>query len=542
MAGRLPDNLPPFPPIILQPKQLHMLAMCEQTGLNVPTILGYGGARGGAKSGFVRRAALSLLWKYENTTAYIIQRTSGDLYDNHISKLQIEFPSLQRYWRAQHNEYRFQKGRRLSFRYADTEDDVIQLSRGPEPTWEFIDQAEQFTERELRALRTGVRNPNVAPGLAKSILTFNPGGVGTAYLRRIFHTREYQDNERPDDYAFVKAVGWDNYEWFKPLGIQPEAFCDMSDDERFQIFISRRSYGQNLWSLPESERLGQLYGSFDRFEGQYYADVWEEKSLVISPDLMQQIMRPWWRRWLSTDWGFSHYACTLWWCAGALSPAEARQYLGVEMRTTLRVILLYRQLVTNDTAEPDLARAIVAMTPAAEKREMRHHWIGHDAFAKRGSSNTIAEQMDPIFAHGGVPQLNRADIDRMGGWRLLYNAMKSTRKARAAVGPYSDPLTDPPCLLISSACPEVCSSLPMLICDPKNPQDVKKMPGQVADDVGDCARYGLKTYLGVADKPFEVERAEVYEQHQDATKRAMAMLAFDAERERGNYISRIPRG
>jgi hypothetical protein len=542
VAGRLPANLPPLPPIILQPKQAQMVRMCEATGLDVPTVLGYGGARGGAKSGFIRRAAIWLLWQHPQTTAYIIQRTSKDLYDGHICKLQIEFPSLAQYWSAQHNEYKFQDGRRLAFRYADTEADVIQLSRGPEPTWEFIDQAEQFTEREIRAMRTGVRNPAAAPGLAKQVLTFNPGGVGTAYLRRIFHTREYQDNERAGDYEFLKAVGWDNYEWFKPLGVQPEAFCSMSDDDRFQLFITSTSYGQNLWALPESERLGQLYGSFDRFEGQYYADVWEEKSLVISPEKVRAMMRPWWKRWLSTDWGFSHYACTLWWTSGLLSPSEAREYLGVEIRGTLRVVLIYRQLVCNDTTEPDLARAVVAMTPEDERREMRYHWIGHDAFDKRGSSNTIAEQMDPVFLAGGLPRLNRADIDRMGGWRLLYNAFRSTRKLRAAEGWYTDVTEEPPCLLISAECPEVVSAFPMLICNPKNPQDVKKMDGQVSDDVADCARYGLKTYLGVADKPLEVERQEVFERHQDPQERAMTMLAWDAENERGNYISRTPRG
>jgi len=108
--------------------------------------------------------------------------------------------------------------------------------------------------------------------------------------------------------------------------------------------------------------------------------VWEEKSLVISPEKVRAMMRPWWKRWLSTDWGFSHYACTLWWTAGLLSPSEAREYLGVEIRGTLRVVLIYRQLVCNDTTEPDLARAVVAMTPEDERREMRYHWIGHDAF------------------------------------------------------------------------------------------------------------------------------------------------------------------
>src|ERR1017187_7365760 len=164
---RIPSSLPILPDIIWQPKQDQMAALCEATGLDVPTTIGFGGARGGAKSGFVRRMALQLVWAHENTTAYIIQRTSKDLYDGHLSKLAIEFPGLAPYWSAQHNEYKLPGGRRLAFRYADTPNDVIQLSRGPEPTWEFIDQAEQFSEQELVALKIGIRNPNAPAGMCK---------------------------------------------------------------------------------------------------------------------------------------------------------------------------------------------------------------------------------------------------------------------------------------------------------------------------------------------------------------------------------------
>jgi hypothetical protein len=59
------------------------------------------------------------------------------------------------------------------------------------------------------------RAPGVAPGHCKRIYTFNPGGIGTNYLRRIFHLRDYHENETAADFLFIQAYGWDNYEWFR---------------------------------------------------------------------------------------------------------------------------------------------------------------------------------------------------------------------------------------------------------------------------------------------------------------------------------------
>jgi hypothetical protein len=221
-------------------------------------------------------------------------------------------------------------------------------------------------------------------------------------------------------------------------------------------------------------------------------------------------------------------------------------YFGVEAASTVRVVIAYRELVCNDVPEPDLARMVLTMTPSDERREIRDHWIGHDAFSKRGSANTIAEQMDPIYAAGGLPRLAMADIDRMGGWRLLYNAWKASRTMRGwqarNSGPYAESAGEPPCLFVSAACPEIISAVPMLICDNKNPQDVLKMPGQVSDDVADCIRYGLKSYLSAEPKaPAEVTRMETYQAYQDPTQRAMAMLRLSAQRDSDRYIRRARR-
>jgi hypothetical protein len=83
--------------------------------------------------------------------------------------------------------------------------------------------------------------------------------------------------------------------------------------------------GKKLAALPQSQRIGELMGSFEKFAGQYYAEVWEESAIVLPPDLVMRIVQPWWKRWLATDWGFSHWAPTGWFTSGLLSPDEVRK-------------------------------------------------------------------------------------------------------------------------------------------------------------------------------------------------------------------------
>ena len=69
--------------------------------------------------------------------------------------------------------------------------------------------------------------------------------------------------------------------------------------------------------------------------------------------------------------------------------------------------------------------------------------------------------------------------------------------------------------LISSECPELIESLPMLMRDPKDLDVVLKTDkgqAKLEQDVSEAARYGLKSMLRSTPKPFEVETREKVEQ------------------------------
>src|ERR1035441_2769691 len=109
--------------IRLQPKQLQLLELCESSAAR---ILGYGGSRGGGKSGAARRIMALRRLKYPGTTGLIFRRVFDDLNKNHIVKFLKEFPQFYQYYRASDHEVIFPsvKGRapsRLVFAYAETE-------------------------------------------------------------------------------------------------------------------------------------------------------------------------------------------------------------------------------------------------------------------------------------------------------------------------------------------------------------------------------------------------------------------------------------
>lgn len=543
----------------LQPKQKQLLHAIMATGPDVQTVLGYGGSRGAAKSGGVRRIALLLAAQQSGLIIWIVRRIWDDLNKDHVKPLFQECPELEQFYRATDHELRLPANgggtSSIFFIHSGDSGRSKRKARGPQAHFIFIEQAEEFSQEEIEQYDGSNRAPGVPPGFCKKILTFNPGGIGTNYLRRVMWKREFRENESPDNFAFIQGFGWDNYEWFRALNKWTfEEFYALSDEERFDIFIHQTDFGRKLNSLPPAQRIGELMGSFENFSGQYYADVWEQSTIVLPADIVARIIKPWWRRWIATDWGFSHYAATGWLASGYVSVEEAGDFFGVRVEAPIRTLILYRELVCCDLPEPDLARLIVSQTPEAEKREIRYHFIGQDAWAKRGSANTVVEQMEPILLQGGLQRLDKADWDRPGGWRLIYNAFASARRLRKSADAFSEDQADVPALFISQACPEVCQAIPMLISDydpitrPQgNVQDVRKMPGQVTDDVADMLRYGLKSYLAAEPgRPIEVERSELASRYQPTaegnTAKMLAMLKFNADQERGQVLRRQLRG
>ena len=168
--------------------------------------IGYGGARGGGKTWSVRMKAMLLASRYAGIKILIVRRSFQELRDNHILPLQIELRDIAR-WKEQEKRFIFPNGSYIRFGYCSAERDVLQY-QGQEFDIIFIDEATQLTEFQFQTFKGCLRGANDFP--KRMYLTCNPGGVGHAWVKRLFVDRQYRGDERADDYEFIQAKVTDN--------------------------------------------------------------------------------------------------------------------------------------------------------------------------------------------------------------------------------------------------------------------------------------------------------------------------------------------
>lgn len=87
--------------ILFQPKQGAFDDLLEHS---LASWLGYGGSRGGAKSGGSRRSMVRRRLLYLGTAGQIIRRVWEDVQLNHVEKFFEEFPALLPYYRVAEHE------------------------------------------------------------------------------------------------------------------------------------------------------------------------------------------------------------------------------------------------------------------------------------------------------------------------------------------------------------------------------------------------------------------------------------------------------
>lgn len=263
--------------------------------------VGYGGARGGGKSWAVRHKAALMCFKYPGIRVGIFRRTHPELKANHIDPLIKELGQCARYIQSE-REFRVLGGSTIKLIYADCERDMLKF-QGLEFDILFIDEATQIIEAWYDMLMACVRGVNSFP--KRIYITCNPGGVGHAWVKRLFITRQYKEKENPEDYAFIQALPSDNK----------------------ALIRSSPEYIAQLESLPPKLRAAWLYGSWDIFEGQFFEEFIDDPAHyddrrwthVIEPFEIPE----YWRIYRSFDWGFAKPFSCDWWAVDV----DGRAYL-----------------------------------------------------------------------------------------------------------------------------------------------------------------------------------------------------------------------
>ncbi|MDL2235272.1 phage terminase large subunit [Christensenellaceae bacterium OttesenSCG-928-L17] len=334
--------------------------------------IAYGGARGGGKSWAMRRKFVLLALRYPQLQLLLLRRTLPELQENHGRPLQRELLGIANY-NGQSRSFLFPNGSRIRLGYCEKETDVYRY-QGQEYDVIGLEEATHFTESQMLFLATCNRTvrTDFSP---RMYYTCNPGGVGHAWVKRLFIDRRYQNGEHAKDYAFVPARVYDNH-----------VLCKADP-----------GYIATLANLPEHLRRAHLEGDWDALEGQYFSEFRREKH-VCAPFSIPG----WWRRFRAMDWGYNDPCAVLWFACGP----DGRVYV-------------YREEYERQVLSSHMAARIRA---ASLGEKIAYTVASPDAWQKRGISarpeSVEGESIADVFARGGVPLL-RADNARVAGWQRV---------------------------------------------------------------------------------------------------------------------------
>jgi phage terminase large subunit len=438
--------------------------------------IGYGGARGGGKSWALRRKFVLLAFNYSGLKLLLLRRTLPELRENHILPLRAELNGFAKY-NDDEKAFYFPNGSRLKLGYCDSEADVLQF-QGQEYDVVGFEEATQFTDYQIDFILTCNRSTRT-DFKPRAYYTCNPGGVGHARIKRLFIDRQYQGREKAEDYVFIPAKVYDNT----------------------VLMETNPEYVETLENLPEALRRAHLEGDWNVFAGQYFSN-WRDsihKIKPIQPD-------PNHRHVISMDYGLDK-AAVYWW--------------DIDQSGTCRA---YRELYESELGPSQVMNKIISMTLPDEAIEYivapPDLWNRSDKESKLSTVELMQAACNYRFT------FIKGDNSRVNGWLALYEYLE----------PYQNELGETTAkLLVCENCPNLIRTLPQLIRDEHNPNDVSDKNHELTH-APDSTRYFIRTRPGATELKGKSELDQLAERYKDqggktsAEYQIMAEMLEDPER------------
>ena len=409
----------------LYPKQIEF---CKATNKYIC----YGGARGGGKSHVSRIKMCLLALNYPGIQILLLRRTLKELRENHVLQLQKLLKGIATF-KESTKEFIFPNGSRIVLGYCDNEKDVLQY-QGQAYEVIVLEEATHFTEFQFQTLTESNRmsgnmkcefNPRM-------YFTCNPGGVGHAWVKRLFIDRDYTATENSEDYIFIPAQVFENK----------------------YIMEHDPAYVKVLENLPEDRKQAMLYGNWDVFDGQFFRE-FNRRIHVIEPFVIPET----WDRYIAMDYGLDMFAVLF---VALYSKGKAYIY--------------------NEINKSNLIVSEARQTLKSIMRHYKYKYIyapGDLWHRNRDTGKSTAE----LFYEGGI-QLTEASNKRESGWLNVKEWLKVKKIRHEQTGE----LIEDSDLKIFSNCLNLIKYLPQLQHDEKNPNDVATEPHEPTH-ITDALRY-----------------------------------------------------
>lgn len=371
----------------------------------------YGGAAGGGKSYGQLADAMVYAIRYPKSRQLILRRTLPELEKSLIRASMELFPGeIYKYSESRHTGT-FANGSVIDFGYCDSETDVYRYQSAEYDVIRF-DELTHFTEQMYLYLISRLRGTQDIPRAMKS--TTNPGGIGHSWVKRRFI-----DIGEP---MKVHDVGGSRRLFIPATVFENKAI--MKNDPEYII---------RLRSLSQKDRRQLLEGDWDTNEGQYFSE-WRRELHVCEPFPIPKE----WRRYFAMDYGLDMLA---------------GYWIAVDESGNAYV---YREIYQSGLIISEAAREILE----AEGSDVPEIYIAPpDMWNRRqDTGKSVAE----IFFERGIP-LFKASNDRVQGWYCLKEWLHPRRDEFGNIKPK---------LRIFENCTEVIRTLPALVFDSRNPNDV----------------------------------------------------------------------
>lgn len=387
----------------------------------------YGGARGGGKSWALRRKLILMCLRYPSLRCLLVRRSLAELKSNHLRQILSELDGAVA-WSEGDKCVSFPNGSRIYLGYCSSERDTLRY-QGQEYDVIAIDEATQLTEYQFSIFKACLRGTSDLP--RRMYLTCNPGGIGHAWVKRLFIDREFRRGESPDDFSFIPATVFDN------------GVLSQSDPD----------YVRRLESLPPRLRDAWLYGRWDVFEGQFFPEFDPERHVCepsAIPDLYTYAV--------AFDYGFDMLAAYV---------------VGVDRDGGLWVL---REHCEPDLTLSDAARQVALL---CEGLPVSFAVASPDLWNRRQDSGKSGFEI--MQAVPGMPPMKSADDRRVPGWRVLREFL--SRRDDGSVK-----------LHICRNCQELLRCLPALLHSRNDPEDAAGEPHSITHSP-EALRYAVMSRL-----------------------------------------------
>lgn len=284
-----------------QPRQLEFMRRPEDEAL-------YGGAAGGGKSDALVIEATRQV-HIPHYKALIIRKTYPqltELIEKSLRYYSIAFPKA-RYNASEHTWY-FPSGAKIVFGSMQHSKDKINY-QGKAYDFVAFDELTHFNYDEYIYLTS--RNRANGPGTrVYTRATANPGGIGHGWVKERFITA-----------AEPMSTIWEKvkieHDGKTEIRHKSRIFVPSSVFDNKILLENDPDYLTRLASMPEAEKKALLYGDWDSYSGQYFAE-WRDKPEHYDDRQWTHVINPFkipnhWKIYRSFDWGYNRPFSVGWW-------------------------------------------------------------------------------------------------------------------------------------------------------------------------------------------------------------------------------------